>query len=476
MKAFILLICLLLFCGIASGQSIPDTRANISTIDIPRLFVMNEGQWDERITASSMGLGPTVSFGREGYSVGIERGASLQSGDAAAPSWPGMRLVAPASKCTIAPMEVSGPKAKFHKDVDGHFVPYELTQYRGIAFKQAWPGIDVHVTRDASGMRHDIDVKAGADLSDFRLRFDNAEAAQLALSGTDGVPGVTPKLEEVDGGVNVSLGDAKVLRDFRVTLVYNYYWGGSDSELFTTHSIDRDGNVHIAGYTFSADFPLLPAAPASTSLGYWLYVIKTSLDGTMMYSTMYDSGSDLRHQPNTHLSAAIGKHNNLLLHVLVKPQLFHTPDAEFTAQFPGSTYHWVLLAFDSVGAIHYGTTVPDSGRLGFGAMVTDANGTLYALSCSQYTPSCITPDAIMPVNQGDYDAVIMKFHPDTYRLIYAQLFWRTGQGLDVADCCRWMRRCCHCRRMPRPGISRRACRTGSQRWRWLGSRVHAFFA
>jgi hypothetical protein len=419
MKAFVLLICLLLFCGIASGQSIPDTKANISTIDIPRLFVMNEGQWDERITASSMGLGPTVSFGREGYSVGIERGASLPNGDVAAPTWPGMRLVAPSSKCSIAPMEVSGPKAKFHKDVDGHFVPYELTQYRGIAFEQAWPGVEVRVTRDASAMRHDIDVKAGADLSDFRMHFDNAEAAQLAFSGTEGVPGVTPKLEEVDGGVNVSLGDAKVLKDFRVTLVYNCYLGGEDSDWVLGIHSDRAGNLRIHGGTNSPDFPL--PHPANPGI---FYILRLDPDNARILNSVgYDVGPGYYSGG----SSLIGKRDNLVLHFASNSlQNLMTPDAEFQPLHTNSAW---LIVFDSSGTLIYGSAVPDSGRAGFVDMVCDSAGTIYALGMTTITPPFLTPDALQPRNRGGYDAIIMKFDADTYHLSYASCFGGPGNEL-----------------------------------------------
>jgi hypothetical protein len=416
MKVSLFLSIVFLLAGTTAGQPLPDAKASISTIDIPRLFVMNEGQWDERITASSMGLGPTVSFGREGYSVGIERGASLQTGDAAASVWPGLRLIAPSPRCAVVPRDETGPKAKYHMEVEERFVPYELTQYSGIAFEQAWPGIEVHVSRDASGMRHDIDVKAGSDLSDVRLRFDNAEAAQLVLSGTEGIPGLKPKLEAVNGGVEVTLGDAKVLRDFRVTLVYNYYWGGSEIDNQYSMLIDRSGNLSLIGATLSRDFPLLPpSAPAGTLSD--LYILKVAGDGSaVIRSATYQ----VLLFTNGRLTAALGKHDNLIVHMQARSvQGFITPDAEFPpVAWPHPT---IIVVFDSSGTIRYGSAVPNHGRMDefFHAMTTDSDGTLYAVSSVRATPSFTTPDALIPAHQGGVDGLVMKFHPDTYRLTYA---------------------------------------------------------
>jgi hypothetical protein len=414
MKVVILFMCLALYFSSAAGQTLPATTAKISTIDIPRLFVMNEGQWDERITASSMGLGPTVSFGREGYSVGIERGASLQTGDAVVPAWPGMRLVAPSSKCSIEPTEVSGPKAKYYKDGDGHVVLQELTQYSGIAFKQAWSGIDVRVTRDASGMRHDIGVKAGADLSDFRLRFDNAKAAQLAFSGLDGVPGAKPKLEEVGGGVELSLGDTKVLKDFRVTLVYNYYLGGEQNDAVHRVHCDRAGNLRMHGYTNSPEFP----RPHTANRTFTFILSVDPDNGKILHSVQFEDAYVGYWYGN---NSAIGKHDNLVMTWYRSPML--TPDAEFQ---PVGAYHSGLMVFDRTGLLVYGSATPDSGRVGFLDMVCDSAGTVYALGVTAITPPFITPDALQPLNRGGLDALIMKFDADTYRLKYASCFGGPG--------------------------------------------------
>ncbi len=426
MRVSLLLFVAMLCTYTALGQSVPDAGPSISTIDIPRLFVMNEGQWDENIIASSMGLGPTVSFGKEGYSVGIERGSLLQSGDAAAPAWPGMRLVDPLATCSIMPMELNGPKAKYYNDEDGHLVLRELTQYRGIAFEQAWPGVDVRVTRDASGMRHDIDVKAGADLSDVRLRFDNAEAAQLALSGLDGISGVAPKLEEVNGGVELSLGDTKVLKDFRVTLVYNYYLGGERDDSVQRVHCDRAGKLRMYGITNSAEFPR-----PHTANRYFRFILRIDPDnGKILHSVQFEdtySGYDYVY------NSAIGKHDNLVMTWYRSPML--TPDAEFQ---PVGTYHSGLMVFDTSGTLVYGSATPDSGRVFFIDMVCDSAGTVYALGIAAITPPFITPDALQPLNRGGLDALIMKFDADTYRLKYASCFGGPGneylQSIAVDGC------------------------------------------
>jgi hypothetical protein len=45
----------LLCTYVSAGQPLQPGAVTVSTLDIPRLFVMNEGQWNARITAAGMG-------------------------------------------------------------------------------------------------------------------------------------------------------------------------------------------------------------------------------------------------------------------------------------------------------------------------------------------------------------------------------------------------------------------------------------
>ena len=99
-------------------------------------------------------------------------------------------------------------------------------------------------------------------------------------------------------------------------VLYATYLSGSSQDGVTAMTIDAQGNVYVAGYTYSADFPVTPgvvqsknAGPAGpavyTSLGApfglsWVvpggnaFVAKFASDGTLLFSTLLGgSGSDI---------------------------------------------------------------------------------------------------------------------------------------------------------------------------------------
>ncbi|MCZ7558459.1 MAG: T9SS type A sorting domain-containing protein [Bacteroidia bacterium] len=406
---------LVVFCAFtANGQTPSRSASTISTIDVPRLFVMNEGQWDERVLASTMGPGPTVSFGSDGYSVGIETVGPMRATEGAVRNWPGMLLAHPSPDCRVEPAHADGSEATVYAAADSGFHPYTVPQYKAIVYRQAWPGVDITVRRVAAGLEHDIDVKAGADLSRLRLHFGNIAAGQLVLHAADGQDAATPRLSETAQGTDFSVGASRALRDFRVTLRYNFYWGGSHLEWGATCAVDRKGDVTLLGHSLSGDFPIHPAgSPGGGSGPFAMYLVKIPESGIpVRYSVSYNVGQWASYG----IQAEIGKHDRLIVTFYTSTlDKIVTPDAEFpTTRTQGEC----LAVFDSSGGIVYATAIPDSAG-GFTTFTTDADGVIYLATHTNGTPRYITPDAFMPVNQGGWDGVIMKFHPDTYKLTYA---------------------------------------------------------
>ncbi len=415
----------------------------VTAMGLPRLFVLNEGQWDARIRAASAGPGLTVSFGREGYSLAI--GTGLGSGEHAgliAP-YPGMRLVEPSARCAVAGRDASGPQLRYIRGVEGQSVTHMLTQYRTIRFADAWKGIDIDVTGGGRRMLHEIHVAAGADPSTIRLRFDNATKAQLAQvpsAQTQPAPARqaqrnrTPReanaavlrFEEDAGGVNVSIDGAASLKAFTVTLAYVYYWGGGNIEAEGNCRVDRSGDLHLTGITASADFPLVPPGIPSDGQRSMTFAAVVSGDGrTVRYSTLLGPGVGFLF--NSVRTMAIDKHDRTILHLCVNNIAgLLTPDAEFR---PSSANGLAMVVLDSIGAIVYATATPDSGLTVFSDLETGSDGAIYAVSTVDRQPGFLTADAYQSTFQGAVDGLIMKFDPDSYRLTYAGLI-----GGPDADC------------------------------------------
>lgn len=421
---------LTILCVISFSQLLEASgdAPTVSAIGLPRLFILNEGQWDARIRAASAGPGLTVSFGRAGYSLAIEDGIGRGERAGFITPYPGMRMVEPSARCAVVGMDSSGPPLRYLRSSEDRFVTHMLSQYRAVRFTNAWKGIDIDVAGGGGRMLHEIHVAAGADPSQLRLRFDNVTKEQLAQvqqaqsmqqsQSRGGANAPVLRFEEDEGGVNVSIGGTAPLTAFTVTLAYVYYWGGSGIEAGGGCRVDRAGDLHMTGITLSANFPLIPPGVPPVSNHSYVYSTVISGDGrNVRYSTLLEQS--VAYTVNTLHMMAIGKHDQTILHLLVdKVARFLTPDAEFRPSFD---HGFVLVVLDTSGAIVYGTATPDSGRILFNDFETGSDGAIYAISSVNRQPGFLTADAYQSTLQGNQDGLIMKFDPDSYRLVYAGL-------------------------------------------------------
>ena len=414
----ILLTCM--FAAYPSDAAAADSdppRMTATPIGPPLRFVLNEGLWDARIKAGSIGSRTTMSFGREGYRIAMRQAPGPGEAASFSTPYPGLRLLDISSRCSVEGVEETAPQLRYLQGEGERFVTHMLTQYRTIRYAQAWDGIDLDVTGGGGALRHTVRVVAGADPSRVRLRFDHTtrEQVRIAVQG-NGDAGI--RIIERDGGVDVSLTGAPSKAAFTVTLTYNYYWGGGGNEWGNEFRVDRAGDLHITGATLSLDFPLVPPGAQYPSGHTLVYAAVLSADGQgVRYSTALEESAS--YTAELYHFLAVGKHDRTILQ-LVGGNIarFLTPDAEFGPRYPSGS---ALVVLDSAGAIVYGTATPDSGRITFYDMESGNDGAIYAVSGVYGQPAFLTADAYQPTFQGDLDGLVMKFDADSYRMTYASL-------------------------------------------------------
>lgn len=151
----------------------------------------------------------------------------------------------------------------------------------------------------------------------------NAKGTALVFSTYAGGTGGTPGLPETAGGVAVDWSGAIYVTgstssvNFPVTpgafqsvapggsvdafvikltsagaLVYGTYLGGSSYDYGNSIAVDEAGNAHVAGYTLSADYPVLRGPQQGNNGSYDLFVTKLNSTGTsLVYSTLWGGAS-----------------------------------------------------------------------------------------------------------------------------------------------------------------------------------------
>ncbi len=202
-----------------------------------------------------------------------------------------------------------------------------ISTYQQVVHRTLYPGVDLRYTGTNTQLKATYTVAAGADPGAVRWHYAGATAVRLGASGELAVQ--TGPLESAAAaslyeqaplawqeiaGARVAVEASYVLAaDQSVSfllgsydktyplvidpeLTYSTYLGGADVENSQSIAVDQDGNVYIAGYTRSADFPIVSGSyqdycDLCTAAGA-AFVTKFNAAGTaLLYSTFISGGS-----------------------------------------------------------------------------------------------------------------------------------------------------------------------------------------
>jgi hypothetical protein len=206
-----------------------------------------------------------------------------------------------------------------------------VSTYARVRYKNVYPGIDLVYYGSNQQLEYDFAVSPGANPSQIRFELTGANLIELDASGnlvlqTNSGPihFKSPVVYQESNGSRVPVTGAYVVNDqthisFQVgrydsskplvidpVLVYSTYLGGSGDEQPAGIAVDTAGNVYVAGYTDSTDFPLaalgtLPAGqthvfvakldPTGSTLIYADYIGGNSQD--YGYALVLDSADDV---------------------------------------------------------------------------------------------------------------------------------------------------------------------------------------
>lgn len=188
--------------------------------------------------------------------------------------------------------------------------------YSRVRQRDVYPGVDVVYYGQQQQLEYDLIVAPGADPSVIRLQFDGSRQVSLGAAGQlqlqlknsiveQQTPVVYQESEEgarriparyrllAEGEVGIELGpynrSQRLVIDPVITYTRNL--GGNGIESAKGITIDADGNVYVAGYTTSTDFPLTPGAlqTAKTGIGD-VFITKLNATGSeLIYSTYLGS-------------------------------------------------------------------------------------------------------------------------------------------------------------------------------------------
>lgn len=207
-------------------------------------------------------------------------------------------------------------------------------------------------------------------------------------------------------------------------LAYSTYFGGGQNEEGNSIAVDAAGNIYVAGFTDSSNFPLVNASQPNFGGAQDAFVLKLDPTGTRLIYSTYIGGSG---QDNATAIAVDGAGNAYITgftnstNFPVKNALQATKLGSFNA---------FVVKLNPGGAVVSSTLLGGSITDYGSSIAVDAAGNAYVAGIAA-SPDFPTVSAIQQTSGGLVDAFVAKIDPSGTRLIYST--YLGGTGIDAAS-------------------------------------------
>lgn len=215
-------------------------------------------------------------------------------------------------------------------------------------------------------------------------------------------------------------------------LEFGTFLGGSSDEHIGGIAVDSSGNLHVAGGTDSANFPVTAALQGIKAGGQDAFVakIRTAAPTAVLWSTFLGGGSGSAAAPEQANGIALDGNGNVYVTGVTSSVNFPVSTGALSATYAGSRDTFLTKINAAGSARIYSTYI---GTLGFDwghAVAVDGSGNAYVAG---YTSSASFPSvgALQGVFGGLYDAFVMKVSAAGNSLLFSTLYG--GSGADQAS-------------------------------------------
>jgi hypothetical protein len=294
----------------STTPSMPSKEAvSIKLAGLDRGWVKNEGQWDERALFSAPGYFGTTWITKDGQLLHVA--VKGKESWVISERWMGGKVQ------TITPEEELPTKVSYFVGNDPSKHKTNLPTYRYVSLGEVWSGIEVKLKATQKTVEKLFYVKPGADPSKIVVEVNGAEGLRLSKDGEIIIQTGLGELklskpsawQEKDGKklpveVSYKLVD-KNRYSFEVAkadpslpvvidpILQATYLGGRGDDIALALAIHpRTGEVYVAGYTSSTNFPKTTGgAQAKKSGDYDVFVARLNSNLTQIRQSTYLGGS-----------------------------------------------------------------------------------------------------------------------------------------------------------------------------------------
>ena len=464
----------------ASGSSLPfaTLREGKTTLQsqqrlvsalgsLPLTFEANQGQTDPQVKYLARGHGYTLFLTSDEAVLSMVSSATPQRTTSSTAKGPTHN---PGPMTAVLRMQVVGANrhaevsaSEAQSGISNYYIGKDAKQWRAgvrhygrVAYRNAYPGIDLAFYGKQHQLEFDFIVGAGADPTPIGLRFSGAErvstdsAGDLVLASSAGDMRFHRPVayqekygarELVDahfvvdhGEVRFTLGNYDRSRQLVIdpSLTYSVYLGGGGSDSGRGIALDASGNVYVTGEAGDATFPHTSGSFAGGA--HDAYVTELNgFSGATIYSTFLggnqdDTGVGIAVDPNCTANCAA----------------YIVGNTQSGASFPATTTFGprggqdaFFAKFDATGALAFATTLGGTGSESGNAIAVDSNlngvlgvSNIYIAGTTDSTdlPTVIPMQAS---NGGGKDAFVARVDAGGATLVYST--YLGGSGNDGAN-------------------------------------------
>lgn len=421
---------------------------NETTKSLPLPFEANRGQADADVKFVGRGNGVGLLLKQDEAVLALRERSDCQDKTRGGPA-----EHSPASSCRLR-MKLEGANSSpFVSGVQpqqaraSYFIGNDPSKwirgvetYSGVSYASVYRGVDLTFHGASQQLEYDFTVAPGADPKEIRLRFEGANAVELASGGalilhtpvgdlthkqpvayqeTAGVrlPVAAEFRQFADGAIGFDVGDYDRARPLVIdpVLVYSTYVGGSASDQGTGIVVDSNGNSYITGDSFSSDF-LFRASTTNSDL----FIGKLSSNGLLLtYSFLGGAKND------TATGLAVDASGNLYLCGTTESADFPLLNSVGTALL-GASDAFVIKLTPSFQQFFYSSLVGGSGDEKGVGIAIDSSGSAYIAGRTSSHDFPVV-GAIQPsYGGGDFDAFVAKLAADGKTLVYSSFLGGSG--------------------------------------------------
>ena len=332
---------------------------------------------------------------------------------------------------------------------------YEKLRYSGL-----YAGIDLVVSGQAGKLKNEYVVRPGGDPAAIAISYQGATGLEvnsrgqleISLSGGKLVEEAPECYQEIDGrrvaveaayrienGNTVRLDVGDYCKDASLIIdpvIYSTFLGGSESDYGVTLAKDSGGNVYVAGYTASTNFPTTGGAFDTTYGGgtYDLFVSKFDPTLSSLLYAAYLGGSGNDGGSGLSLSLSVDDSGCAYLAGYTDSTDFPTTGGAYDTSHNGGTYDAFVTKINAAGSsLAFSTYLGGSAAdYGYFVVAADTGSFVGIAGSTNSTDFPTTNGAFDRSHNGSADGFLAIMNASGTGLLYSTFFGGTGSD-SIAD-------------------------------------------